>query len=604
MKTRTSPAKCCCGICFVDECGETIQIDDSQLPFTFSFPSSLATYTYNGGGIGTTLSPDSAGPDGPNVQVVPCCKLKTEFLPYDFTSQGTGSVVDAASLGSGSSRTSPDFNLSMGTTFAFSATAIGPGANILFNVTTMVPDTTAPAVRITTILNTPGNLSLDGTVSFSPPNVQGVSSYTITYTAVGPIVNGANTTGPVTETLTGETQFARCVPMQVRVFANAEDPSIPAFGTVTNSLTFSDPITDLPSPECATYGCVDGKCEEVVGGEYKTLEECEQNCEQGFLCNTASGICSGVDLADNPGAYPTEQECNDNCEANTGACCGTGGDCSVGSEADCNNAGGTFQGAGTTCDDPAIACTDRWKCNQLTGICDRVPSNTPDSYETEAECLAACSVKYHCSDDNGTPSCVPYEGELPPPDGRTLYDTHADCAANCQCCTKIELIEAQPPAITGPAAGGALIDNTLPGECYDQGTYSHNIGAISGASGFDHNSYTARVESFSDLTGLLTEPVAPNDIRAQGLFDAVFNLSMTVPAGCLEENSAAPISMSLVIEGVSTVTNQIETVLRMEFVYNVQCCESSYQGAAAPAAPMMMMAPQAGVGSRLKELFE
>jgi hypothetical protein len=72
---------------------------------------------------------------------------------------------------------------------------------------------------------------------------------------------------------------------------------------------------------------------------------------------------------DTEGACPTD--------ASTGACCGVGSGCEDLPEARCTGAGGTFQGAGTSCGDTPPPCAGGDKVT----ICHRPPGN-PENART------------------------------------------------------------------------------------------------------------------------------------------------------------------------------------------------------------------------------
>jgi hypothetical protein len=138
-------------------------------------------------------------------------------------------------------------------------------------------------------------------------------------------------------------------------------------------------------------------------------------------CCAADGTCSVMTQTDCESAGGTYQGDGSSCSPNpcttpaaTGACCATDGTCSVATQADCESAGGTYQGDETSCSpNPCTTPAATGACCATDGTC---------SVTTESDCESAGGT--YQGDDT---SCSPNPCETAP-DGATLYaDNCSDC---------------------------------------------------------------------------------------------------------------------------------------------------------------------------------
>lgn len=90
---------------------------------------------------------------------------------------------------------------------------------------------------------------------------------------------------------------------------------------------------------------------------YRTQAECLQACKEGACCETVNGVttCSVKPQCQCQGAGKTFKGVGTTCESTNGACC-RGNSCSVKPQCECQGSGNTFKGVGTTCSPNPCLC--------------------------------------------------------------------------------------------------------------------------------------------------------------------------------------------------------------------------------------------------------
>jgi len=90
---------------------------------------------------------------------------------------------------------------------------------------------------------------------------------------------------------------------------------------------------------------------------YATEAQCLERCKEGACCQTVNGVttCSVKPQCQCQGAGKTFKGVGTTCESTNGACC-RGNSCSVKPQCECQGSGNTFKGVGTTCSPNPCVC--------------------------------------------------------------------------------------------------------------------------------------------------------------------------------------------------------------------------------------------------------
>ena len=640
MKDRMSVSRCCCKACFVVECRspalsqEIHEYEDVTVPFTVVIYG--LTYNITELGVGTVTTSEVSSGVTQNIIQVPCgCILdnSTAGVPYVFGTERpfeSGGSVSNSSQGIQTyqmlndrwkidgymirlSINAPTVALYFSTgPFSTTGAIMGPIAvqNTTGNTIVIGPEGDPGGYDML-----PGGLDSNGNAFGIIKDVNGTvtfDAYYVSETADDFVFDffrehdysfthsdgamGEETTNLTGGGFLGQFNIAKGCSNVHALSAIAEINGQLSFDDSAISVTSVVALREKGYPRinpCSgvRYDCDEGVCRPAADGstgEFDTYQLCADVCEKTFRCNPTLGYCEETGEAPNtPGTYSTYAECEANCDEAMGACCDTNGDCSIETESDCIANGGTFQGASTNCDDPAIACTDRWQCDQATGTCSKVPASTPGTtYATQAECENNCEQQFHCSTDgNGTPDCVPYVGPLPPANGETLYDTHADCTPNCQCCTSTQMTDAGHDVFLLSGSNAQIALNGAGSGCQDSDTTQTLTAGLLAQDSTNYSNITATVTELNDTLDEITVPATATVTLEQGGYSVSFDYTRTIAAGCQTPDDNAPVNIELSVMG--TFDGTTEEIVRVIYRFDTECCSSSYQGSGPPAPPMM-----------------
>lgn len=172
-------------------------------------------------------------------------------------------------------------------------------------------------------------------------------------------------------------------------------------------------IEDRTEAECGAAGG-------LWGGTDSTCASLD--CSQIGACCRADGSCEIAFATDCQSAGETYIGDGSTCEAGTctlGACCLPDGTCQDVSETDCDTAGGVWNGLGTDC-----ASTN---CPQPTGAC--CHDDGTCTVATAADCAAASGTYQGDGVTCAQANCPEPTGACCHDDGSCMVETTADCAA-------------------------------------------------------------------------------------------------------------------------------------------------------------------------------
>ncbi len=203
-------------------------------------------------------------------------------------------------------------------------------------------------------------------------------------------------------------------------------------------------LEDRTEAECDTDGG-------LWGGTDSTCAALD--CSQIGACCRADASCEIAFAADCQSAGETYMGDGSTCETGTctlGSCCLPDGTCQDVSEDDCNTAGGTWNGLGTDC-----ATTD---CPQPTGACCHADGSC--TVETAAD----CGGDYQGDDVTcAAASCPQPTGACCHDDGSCTVETAADCDGDYQgddvTCADADCPQPPAPTPTPPPTGACCMDD-------------------------------------------------------------------------------------------------------------------------------------------------